>query len=496
MADSTAQPDFFLHLDLAGAEMEPPAPSDGDAFLDFSGANHQQDHSSLEGVPQHVSTSEPSSGPWQAEGIKATLDASGSAGESSITTASAGAFDGLMEAQVPLDANNMHWDSSHAVYGSLMDMELSKLSPPEQVSGCITPDLIFPTNVIQNNVSTAENKTVESIAMVLDAPASSSAIPALETSASSVTVSSKPASESSLIMTSAPVVTATALPKDVRRSSRTKRQSSLAAQSEEYIHTVQAMVAPASTPFVPVERVTRSKKVYCYCQKPDDGEVMIQCDNCRQWFHGACVDITDEMAQIMELKNEKFFCDPCTDKLKARSKGPHGAKGTKIVALSDARDCALPTCLNEARASSDYCSEECSIKGIELEASQAVRNRDHAPPAISIPTVKVLAAASSKKLSSPVQPKSPVSPKPEQDPVRSTALKGLADSLMVAFESKTEQKEADTEQAGQLAAAIEKELYMFTATPGQAGCGKDYKAKYRSLFFNLKDKNNESLRAR
>ncbi|KAF9933875.1 PHD finger protein 3 [Mortierella alpina] len=493
MADSTAQPDFFLHLDLAGAEMEPPAPSDGDAFLDFSGATHQQDHSALEGVPQHISVSEPSSSAWQAEGIKATLDASGSGGEASITNASASAFDGLMETQVPLEASNMHWNDSHAVYGSLMDMELSKLSPPDQVAGCITPDLIFPTNVIQNNVSTAENKMIESPAMVLDGPAPISAIPVSDTPATSATLSSQPASEPSLVTTSAPVVTATALPKDVRRSSRTKRQSSLAAQSEDYI---QAMVVPASTPFVPVERVTRSKKVYCYCQKPDDGEVMIQCDNCRQWFHGACVDITDEMAQIMELKSEKFFCDPCTDKLEARSKGPHGAKRMKIIALSDARDCALPTCLNEARAASDYCSEECSIKGIELEASQAVRNRDHAPPAIAIPTAKVLAAASSKKLSSPVQPKSPVSPKPEQDPVRSTALKGLADSLMVAFESKTEQKEADTEQAGQLAAAIEKELYMFTATPGQAGCGKDYKAKYRSLFFNLKDKNNESLRAR
>ncbi|KAF9957425.1 hypothetical protein BGZ72_001850 [Mortierella alpina] len=500
MADSTPQPDFFLHLDLAGAEMEPPAPSDGDAFLDFSGATHQQDHSSLEGVPQHVSVSEPSSSPWQAEGIKATLDAVGSGGESSITNTSAGAFDGLMETQVPLDASNMHWNGGHAVYGSLMDMELSKLSPPEQVSGCITPDLIFPTNVIQNNVSTADSNMAESTATVSVGPAPTSAIPAPATPATPATSvpisSSQTASEPSLLMTSAPVVTATALPKDVRRSSRTKRQSSLAAQSEEYIQTVQAMVAPVSTTFLPVERVTRSKKVYCYCQKPDDGEVMIQCDNCRQWFHGACVDITDEMAQIMELKNEKFFCDPCTDKLKARSKGPHGAKGLKVVALSDARDCALPTCLNEARAASDYCSEECSIKGIELEASQAVRNREHAPPPIAIPTAKVLTAASSKKLSSPVQPKSPVSPKPEQDPVRSTALKGLADSLMVAFESKTEQKEADTEQAGQLAAAIEKELYMFTATPGQAGCGKDYKAKYRSLFFNLKDKNNESLRAR
>ncbi|KAF9572305.1 glucokinase [Mortierella alpina] len=485
MADSTAQPDFFLHLDLAGAEMEPPAPTDGDSFLDFSGATHQQDHPSLESAPQHVPVSEPSASSWQAEEMKATLDASGSAGESSIMNASTGAFDGLMETQVPLETSNMHWNDSHAVYGSLMDMELSKLSPPEQVSGCITPDLIFPTNVIQNNVSTTDSKTVEP-----------TATPAAATSASSVTLSSQPASEPGLVVTSGPVVTATALPKDVRRSSRTKRHSSLAVQSQEYINSVQAAFAPVSTPYVPAERVTRSKKVYCYCQKPDDGEVMIQCDNCRQWFHGACIDITDEIAQIMELKNEKFFCDPCTDKLKARAKGSHGAKGLKIVALSDARDCALPTCLNEARAASDYCSEECSIKGIELEASQAVKNYSHAPPAIAIPTAKVLAAASSKKLSSPVQPKSPVSPKPEQDPVRSTALKGLADSLMVAFESKTEHKEVDTEQAGQLAAAIEKELYVFTATPGQAGCGKDYKAKYRSLFFNLKDKNNESLRAR
>lgn len=264
--------------------MDPPPPSDGDTFLDFSGVAHQQDHPSLEGVPQHVSVSEPSSSPWQAEGIKATLDAAGSGGESSITNASAVAFDGLMETQVPLDASNMHWNGSHAVYGSLMDMELSKLSPPEQVSGCITPDLIFPTSVIQSNVSTAENKMVESTTMVSDGPTSISAIPSSDAPATSApTPMSQATTEASLIVTSAPVVTATALPKDVRRSSRTKRQSSLAAQSEEYIHNVQAMVAPASTPFVPAERVTRSKKVYCYCQKPDDGEVMIQCDNCRQW---------------------------------------------------------------------------------------------------------------------------------------------------------------------------------------------------------------------
>lgn len=40
-------------------------------------------------------------------------------------------------------------------------------------------------------------------------------------------------------------------------------------------------------------------------------------DNYR--FHGACVDVTDEIAEMMELKNEKFFCDPCTELLKGKT---------------------------------------------------------------------------------------------------------------------------------------------------------------------------------
>lgn len=35
-------------------------------------------------------------------------------------------------------------------------------------------------------------------------------------------------------------------------------------------------------------------------------------------FHGACVDITDEIANVMELKNEKYFCDPCTEIMKGK----------------------------------------------------------------------------------------------------------------------------------------------------------------------------------
>lgn len=36
-------------------------------------------------------------------------------------------------------------------------------------------------------------------------------------------------------------------------------------------------------------------------------------------FHGACVDITEEVAEKMELKNEKFFCEPCEDRVQGKT---------------------------------------------------------------------------------------------------------------------------------------------------------------------------------
>ncbi|KAF9109674.1 PHD finger protein 3 [Mortierella sp. AM989] len=494
MADSTPQPEYYLHLDLTEGELEPQQQTDAtDAFLDFSVPSHEE--------ANHQDISEQDN-QWPASDVKDVLDGAVSVAGQVLSSSTAG-FDGLLGTQVTMDTNTAHWNgpqSMNQVYGSLMDMELNKLSPPEQVSGCITPDLIFPSNSLQNNEPIAENNEQEEAENVLNS--TQLVIP------QSLTTSSAPIKQAPSGISKKATAAAAVHPTDIRRSTRARRQSSLAAQSEEYLQNAQvptmtattAATTTATTTPIPAERVTRSKRVYCYCQKPDDGEVMIQCDNCRQWFHGACVDITDEVAELMGLKNEKFFCDPCTEKLKVRAKSLP-SKGLKGSRLSDARDCALPTCLNEARATNDYCSEECAIKGIELEASQAVK-KEHKPSAIVIPTAKTILSHSAKKLSSPVQPssplqlKSPGSPKPEQNPVRSTALKGLGESLMVAFDTKADQKETDAEHAGQLAIMIEKELYMFTATPGQSGCGKDYKAKYRSLFFNLKDKNNESLRAR
>ncbi|KAJ3325178.1 hypothetical protein HDV06_004968 [Boothiomyces sp. JEL0866] len=37
-------------------------------------------------------------------------------------------------------------------------------------------------------------------------------------------------------------------------------------------------------------------QIYCICRQADDGSFMIQCDDCKEWFHGNCVGIQEETA--------------------------------------------------------------------------------------------------------------------------------------------------------------------------------------------------------
>jgi transposase InsO family protein len=50
-----------------------------------------------------------------------------------------------------------------------------------------------------------------------------------------------------------------------------------------------------------------SDVLYCLCQGPDVGQFMIQCDNCDDWFHGPCVNITEEESSEMD----EFICSRC-----------------------------------------------------------------------------------------------------------------------------------------------------------------------------------------
>ncbi|KAF9168012.1 PHD finger protein 3 [Actinomortierella ambigua] len=553
--------DYSVHLGLAADEMEqqPGLPLDGESFLNFADDRIQEqtdlgtsaaDQGALEAADHEAATAAAVAAAagalgdggiqadvddldWQSKvkeiarstlsnhgGIVAPEGLEAHTAELGAVPVPVVAFNSLIGSTLLADAHASAqagtWGTlEHGGYGSLMDMEITRISPPDEHDhhGFITPNLIFPAQVpgqyadIEQDGGDAakEEKEKESQAEIgqpdsMGPPRSTpdknttgtnkSPPPSSSPSASSPSPSPSTAQAAAqvTVQTTAPPP----LPQPTRKSSRARKPSALATLSEEYL---QATTVPAVQPIVP-ERITRSKKVYCYCQQPDDGEVMIQCDNCRQWFHGACVNITDEDAERIVLSNSKFFCSTCEEKLKAQAESTGGETG-KYLSLSNARDCALPSCVNEARPTSDYCSEECAIKGIELEASQSVSSGSLSNP--STPTIATTPKPVSRSVvkKAVTRIKEPESPKVEQDTVRMTVAKGLTESLLVFVEAeKSELGDEDRDKTRQLAVAIEKELYIFTATPGQAGVGKDYKAKYRSLFFNLKDKSNDSLRKR
>lgn len=55
------------------------------------------------------------------------------------------------------------------------------------------------------------------------------------------------------------------------------------------------------------ENIDESPDTYCICKKPDDGSLMIQCDSCDNWYHGACVAITQEVADTLKT----YICPRC-----------------------------------------------------------------------------------------------------------------------------------------------------------------------------------------
>ncbi|XP_076863211.1 CXXC-type zinc finger protein 1b isoform X2 [Brachyhypopomus gauderio] len=49
--------------------------------------------------------------------------------------------------------------------------------------------------------------------------------------------------------------------------------------------------------------------LYCICRKSDINCFMIGCDNCNEWFHGHCINVTEKMAKAIR----EWYCQQCQD---------------------------------------------------------------------------------------------------------------------------------------------------------------------------------------
>ena len=50
------------------------------------------------------------------------------------------------------------------------------------------------------------------------------------------------------------------------------------------------------------------QEIFCVCRKGDDGSLMIQCDECLEWYHGSCVGIDEKKARRID----QYSCSVCS----------------------------------------------------------------------------------------------------------------------------------------------------------------------------------------
>jgi hypothetical protein len=53
---------------------------------------------------------------------------------------------------------------------------------------------------------------------------------------------------------------------------------------------------------------------YCVCNGFNDGRFMVECEECEEWFHGRCVQLSGVDEEAAEATADGFTCPKCCEK--------------------------------------------------------------------------------------------------------------------------------------------------------------------------------------
>ncbi|GAB5591434.1 Transcription factor bye1 [Umbelopsis nana] len=199
----------------------------------------------------------------------------------------------------------------------------------------------------------------------------------------------------------------------------------------------------------------KTKKLYCICQQPYDGNPMVQCDNCQEWFHCSCVNLDADEAEDMD-----WTCDSCPKvskipgKVKKKDHNNRWRKEREASAEwagSDQEDeaiqeerkkterkksgtpakCLLSTCSKLARNDSLFCSEKCATDHVNDKATTRRRSKlAQSPDAQTNRSSQEKETAPKKQANTNTQIKNT-----ENDAVRRNVVKSLTATLKGLIET-------------------------------------------------------------
>ena len=111
-------------------------------------------------------------------------------------------------------------------------------------------------------------------------------------------------------------------------------------------------------------------EVYCTCKKPDEGELMVGCDGCDDWFHFKCLKVPVKYKRLVS----SFFCPYC----QAGISGPNKDDPSKLLPKTLwKRKCRIPDCYEPCSESSKYCSEEHGLTYMRNLMNQCINEVDN-----------------------------------------------------------------------------------------------------------------------
>ena len=84
-----------------------------------------------------------------------------------------------------------------------------------------------------------------------------------------------------------------------------------------------------------------SEEVFCTCRRPDNGELMVACDGCDEWFHFKCMGLDKRNKDLVR----NFYCKFC-DVLQGKGKSVWKKK------------CKVAACYRPIDGESQFCSTE------------------------------------------------------------------------------------------------------------------------------------------
>ncbi|KAK3243904.1 hypothetical protein CYMTET_46469 [Cymbomonas tetramitiformis] len=263
---------------------------------------------------------------------------------------------------------------------------------------------------------------------------------------------------------------------------------------------------------------------------------MLGCDYCDDWFHGECVGIEEDSADALQ----EYTCPSCSKRgiVRQNPKATNGddtsenrkevfytppRSGLKRVRDSGAVQSPEPKSLpclrrgcQQPRQPSGYCSEDCEIFAAEKDFNGILKRQQKSaavnaeadagktkdarsiaasrgtPPAFS----KALDIRADRAKTSAI-PRTALQARPENGTSTTTpgeTVRGkVISSLVEAFTSQehSNQVTISASKALVLAKSIEAALFSLFKEPG-----KDYRTRFRSLVFNLRDASNPELRQR